>query len=282
MAFYNDIGKKISQTGQGAVQKTKNFAEISKLNFAISELERNITTAYTDMGKLYFQKYAASSEDMDMIPFLQKIAEDMQKIEEYQMQIRVIKGVTQCCKCGGEINADASFCNICGARQMPKVKIVNTGSCCPQCGASVEVGQGFCVQCGHKLETPKPVVEKIFCTCCGAELEQGALFCMNCGQKVGENFDVEKSDRDQIVPSIITDEAVFEREENCTVEEVENDVDVNELPAPAIDAEPEVSYYPKEENCELEKAQEAAFCSECGSKLEPDEIFCSNCGHKVE
>lgn len=39
MAFFDEIGKKISQTGQGVVQKTKDMADVAKLNSLISEEE---------------------------------------------------------------------------------------------------------------------------------------------------------------------------------------------------------------------------------------------------
>ena len=37
MAFFDEIGKKLSQTGQMAVQKTKEMADIAKLNSNISD-----------------------------------------------------------------------------------------------------------------------------------------------------------------------------------------------------------------------------------------------------
>lgn len=40
MAFFDEIGKKITQTGQMAVQKTKNMADIAKLNASLSDEEK--------------------------------------------------------------------------------------------------------------------------------------------------------------------------------------------------------------------------------------------------
>ena len=37
MAFFDEIGKKLSQTGQGMVQKTKEMADVAKLNSNISD-----------------------------------------------------------------------------------------------------------------------------------------------------------------------------------------------------------------------------------------------------
>lgn len=46
MAFFDDLGKKITQTGQGVVQKTKDTAETIKLNGMISDEEKNIVNFY--------------------------------------------------------------------------------------------------------------------------------------------------------------------------------------------------------------------------------------------
>ncbi len=69
MAFYDGFGKKIQQTGQSAIEKTKRSAETMKLNSAVSEQEREIQSVYTDIGKLYFKKYANNLEDEEMIPY---------------------------------------------------------------------------------------------------------------------------------------------------------------------------------------------------------------------
>ena len=44
MSFFDDLGKKLSQAGQTAVQKTKEMADVAKLNSAISDEESGLTT----------------------------------------------------------------------------------------------------------------------------------------------------------------------------------------------------------------------------------------------
>ena len=40
MAFFDDLGKKISQAGQNAVQKTKEMTDIARINGMISDEEK--------------------------------------------------------------------------------------------------------------------------------------------------------------------------------------------------------------------------------------------------
>lgn len=36
MSFFDEVGKKITDVGQGTLQKTKNMADVAKLNASIS------------------------------------------------------------------------------------------------------------------------------------------------------------------------------------------------------------------------------------------------------
>lgn len=57
MSFFNDLGKKISETSQGAVNKTKAMAETSRLNSAINDCKNKIDMAYREIGNFYVNKY---------------------------------------------------------------------------------------------------------------------------------------------------------------------------------------------------------------------------------
>ena len=73
MAFLDALGKKISQTGQDVVQKTKDTAEIIKYNTMISDEERRINEFYAQIGKTYVDLHADSYE----IPFTEKEHQDL-------------------------------------------------------------------------------------------------------------------------------------------------------------------------------------------------------------
>lgn len=124
MAFFDELGKKISQAGQSAVQKGKELADIAKLNSSVSDEERKIADNYREIGKLYFSLHG-ENPGVDFAAMVAAIHESESKIVEYKQQIKDIKGVVCCEKCGAEVSSNAAFCSACGA-PMPVVKPVET------------------------------------------------------------------------------------------------------------------------------------------------------------
>ena len=179
MGFFDDFGKKISDASQGAIAKTKDFADVAKLNSNISDEERRINNAYQQIGKLYFEMHLEDFEDCFKDHFA-AINESLGKIQDYRQQITNIKGVVKCPNCGAEVPKDSAFCSSCGTpvpkQDVPAAEAVVVSA--PE-AAPVETP----VEEAPAVEAP---VEKK-CSSCGATLEDGALFCTNCGTKVEEN-----------------------------------------------------------------------------------------------
>jgi Zn finger protein HypA/HybF involved in hydrogenase expression len=122
MAFFDDLSKKISQAGQSAVQKGKEVADLAKLNSLVSDEKKRINENYLQIGKIYVELHD-SSHGADFDNLINAIHESESKIKEYQQQIKDIKGVVKCEKCGAEVASNAAFCSSCGA-PMPVVKPV--------------------------------------------------------------------------------------------------------------------------------------------------------------
>lgn len=163
MAFLDVLGKKISQTGQDVVQKTKDTAEIIKYNTMISDEERRINEFYAQIGKTYVDLHADSYE----IPFTEMIngIKDAQaKISEYREHIIQVKGVFSCPNCGEELPLGVAFCSSCGTKiekQDAAMQNSNTRYC-PECGTPLQEGYVFCINCGSKYTEPEvsPVVKE--------------------------------------------------------------------------------------------------------------------------
>ncbi len=119
MAFFDDLGKKLSQTSADVMKKTKDFADTTKLNGMISEEERNIQEAYRQMGKVYFDMYK-DAPATEMAEFVAQVIASQEKIVEYNKEIAQIKGVVKCPVCGVDVPQDAAFCGTCGAKMPAK------------------------------------------------------------------------------------------------------------------------------------------------------------------
>ncbi|MCL1791978.1 MAG: zinc ribbon domain-containing protein [Peptococcaceae bacterium] len=169
MAFFDDLGKKITQTGQGVAQKTRNVADTVKLNSMISDEKKNVDRAYFQIGKAYFEAYGNNNPDQLFDQMIDGINDSNAKIATYTEQIKQIKGVVPCPKCGTEVPYNAPFCSSCGGTMNVASASEQSadGAVCGVCGAQVTHDKAFCTSCGNKItpaeevSTPAPVVKTV-------------------------------------------------------------------------------------------------------------------------
>jgi len=206
MAFFNEMGKKIAQGSQEAVQKTKNMAEIVKLNSAISEEEKRIKNAYCQMGRIYFETFREAPHEL-FVQDIVGINDSIMRIAGYTEQIKQIRGVVQCQKCNAEVSYSAPFCSSCGSQMNTHIAETTSvqGIVCTKCGLVVGSDKTFCTNCGQKVEhsdvvlpmaepvsdivsagqnTEPTALKSAQCPACGNDIAPGTAFCLNCGQKI--------------------------------------------------------------------------------------------------
>lgn len=191
MAFFEQLGKKLSDAGQNVAQQTKNLADVTQLNGAIAAKEKKIAQLYGAIGQSYYNAHKDDpfAETLDLI---QEINHLYGQIDENQEKIKQIKGIVTCENCGADVPPEYSFCNACGTRvNRPEPEPVVTADPqqrrCPACHAPVPEGSLFCNACGTRVAQPEPVVEipkQNLCPACQAVLEEDAAFCTNCGTSV--------------------------------------------------------------------------------------------------
>lgn len=113
MDFFEKLSNTLSSTGKDIAKKTKDISDTSKLNSQINKEQDNINKLYSQIGKTYFEKYA-EQDNSDLKPLCDNIKAAQKNIANYQDQIKSIKGITSCPKCGKDIPYGAAFCNFCG------------------------------------------------------------------------------------------------------------------------------------------------------------------------
>lgn len=170
MAFLDTIGKKITVTGQDTVQKAKDMADTVKLTSRIGELNKNISLAHSEIGKMVAEMYNGVSME-ELTEKTEQVESDAQKIilgkvvsvkvlereiSDIQEQIKMLKGVTRCPSCNEEVSIDALFCSKCGLK-LEKESLIS-GKKCEKCGAVVPEDAEFCINCGNKLAEEKEVM----------------------------------------------------------------------------------------------------------------------------
>lgn len=151
MAFFEELGKKITDAGQGVAQSTKNFTEVTRLNGVINDKEKQVAALYATLGAAYYKAHSADAEGA-LAETVGQITALLAEISQHQKEIKRIKGIGKCPACGADVQPGAAFCASCGAA-MPQTAPAPapTGRTCPSCGQSVGADNAFCNHCGAKL-----------------------------------------------------------------------------------------------------------------------------------
>ena len=118
MALWENLSRKASMVAEKAVQQAKDLSEQVKLRGQIADEEKTITDSYTQIGKQYAELHPEDYEEV-FAGWFAAIENAQRRAEALRAQLRDLKGVALCPRCGAEVAADASFCSACGA-PMPK------------------------------------------------------------------------------------------------------------------------------------------------------------------
>lgn len=200
MALFDEIGKKISLAGEGAVSKGKAFADVARLNSAVSEEEKIINNSYYHIGKLFVALHPQDYES-DFGALVNSIISSQDKIKTLKQQIQDIKGVTRCEKCGAEVPNNNAFCSSCGSPMPKREAVLNENHMrCDSCGTIIDKNLRFCTSCGKPLVRPIQTLVKTevpetptadnsnVCPSCGAAIRDNLKFCTVCGSSLDSSF----------------------------------------------------------------------------------------------
>ena len=138
-AFFEGIGRKFSQTGQDAVKKTKDLAEISRINSQMTEEEK----------KLYYQMNKETA-DAVYLDIFQAIGGCLQTMDRYQVMVDEIREIKKCRRCQTEVALSSMFCPTCG-NKLSDDRETGVSTICPDCGMENGSSATTCMKCGKLL-----------------------------------------------------------------------------------------------------------------------------------
>lgn len=192
MAFFDNLGKKISQAGQDALQKTREMADMAKINSMIADEEKRINNIYYQIGKMYAVLHLDDYENC-FSSLMDSLNESENKIENLKVKIQELKNVSKCVHCGAEVSATAKYCNACGnAITNNSVDVFQDSNMikCDSCGNMIKKDMNFCTKCGtpivHTVDSTNIIddAKSLACPQCGAGLSEDSAFCTECGTKL--------------------------------------------------------------------------------------------------
>ena len=279
MAFWSDLGKKISDTTQSVVEKTKTSTDTLRLNGLISDEERNVQRIYVEIGKKYMELHGADG-DPDFAGLMQEYQTSKANMEEYRSQIRRNKHLLICAGCGAEIPETVLYCTRCGAENPVGKRLAEEQR---QREEAERAAREADLQAAAVPPTePQPE----FCARCGQPRTAGAMFCTFCGA--------------QFVPPVAAAPAPVAPAApapESPAPEVAPAPAAPEAPAPespAPEAAPELELPPAEEKpaapaassevcpkCGAARIAGNRFCVQCGAKYPETAHICPKCGKEV-
>ena len=279
MAFWSDLGKKISDTTQSVVEKTKISTDTMRLNGLISDEERNVQRIYAEIGRKYMELHGADG-DPDFAGLMQEYQTSKAKMEEYRSQIRRNKHLLICAGCGAEIPETVLYCTRCGAENPVGKRLAEEQR---QREEAERAAREADLQAAAVPQTePQPE----FCARCGQPRTAGAMFCTFCGA--------------QFVPPVTAAPAPVAPAApapESPAPEAAPAPAAPEAPAPespAPEAAPELELPPAEEKpaapaassevcpkCGAARIAGNRFCVQCGAKYPETAHICPKCGKEV-
>lgn len=193
--MFENISKKIANVSKGAVNGTKKFAESVSLSTQIDDCRKEIRQCYTQLGETYYKRTKSGTIPEEFEGIFERIGMLDSKIIQLQEQMKRVKGLRNCPKCGAEVADEAIFCPGCGFSLPPKVTPIPQPALqqkrCENCGSMVDEDAAFCTECGWSF-TNQPQVDTSYMT----EDDDEATVLLNDCQDTAANESVSE----QILP----------------------------------------------------------------------------------
>lgn len=126
MAFFDDLKRGLSATGQTVAQKTKELGETVQVKTKLNAEKAELTKVYAAIGKQVFE--AAGEADAEKFEKeFSMVREGLERIALLEEQLKVLDGCICCTECGARIDKDSAFCSKCGAQVGKKEEFASEG-----------------------------------------------------------------------------------------------------------------------------------------------------------
>ncbi len=86
-SVFEDLGKKIAETGASVMRAAKGFTDTAKLNAQIAEERKLIHSLYQQLGQRYFELERHASRD-EYAPVCKSITAAMERIERLEDELK--------------------------------------------------------------------------------------------------------------------------------------------------------------------------------------------------
>ena len=110
MGFFNDFGKKTSET-------TSRIAKETKLKIKVNENKGKVNDLYKQIGQKVYEQYTKKEDQTDLKDLFKQVDSLLSEIEEANKEMLTLNNKKLCSNCQEELEKDAQFCQKCGTKQ---------------------------------------------------------------------------------------------------------------------------------------------------------------------
>lgn len=160
---FGRLGKQVTNVARSVSEKSKDSAEVTRLNAELKAACDALDDLYLRYGKVCYDIGAGADVGDEAEALVVRIRATLLQVAELTAQRDAAQEVRRCPGCGMAHPAEARYCSACGRKlpeDAPKPEPVEVGEYCPACGAAREGGETVCPVCGSAFE-PVAVVEPV-------------------------------------------------------------------------------------------------------------------------
>lgn len=109
-----DSAEKIAKK---VAQRTSNVINQTKLTFAVNEVQNKIKDAYSEIGKMMYERHLDGIETDELFSeLLEQIDKLMDEVSMLNDKIAELKNSLKCPECGSYNSVESEYCSKCGAQ----------------------------------------------------------------------------------------------------------------------------------------------------------------------
>ncbi|MCR4434714.1 MAG: zinc ribbon domain-containing protein [Clostridiales bacterium] len=117
MSILEGARNKLANSARAAVNSSREFVEISRINMDIKSEEDRIRTLMLEIGNLVYEAYKGERPIEEEINLkCEKIRDCEDRIEKLKEKIVEIKGQKQCPGCNAKVQRGYIYCPRCGSK----------------------------------------------------------------------------------------------------------------------------------------------------------------------
>ena len=113
MAFLEELGKTLTDTGKEVATKAKALTETIQLKTQISTEKTKLEEAYAAIGRIYYESNREPEEAYTKVYDAVKTCRE--RIAALEIELTQSEGSRICAVCGAKVPKDSLYCGKCGA-----------------------------------------------------------------------------------------------------------------------------------------------------------------------